>query len=164
MAQLMAPGPECRPEPLRRALTLPRKRPAPFLFIAWRLFGVGPIVRLSDMSEQIGNFRQLASDSEGTMAINRISARTRNHGSYYSEIETTGAGDCILKRLTMDREEVEYIESLCHESITGCSNYATPRPRGGIQLPAFAHWRLAAKDRDQQRGEAEAFGVLIPAQ
>ena len=55
---LMGPGPQCRPEPLRRALTLPRKRPAPFLFIAWRLFGVGPIVRLSDISEQIGNFRR----------------------------------------------------------------------------------------------------------
>jgi hypothetical protein len=52
------PGPQCRPEPLRRALTLPRKRPASFLLIAGRLFDVGPIVRLSDISEQIGNFRR----------------------------------------------------------------------------------------------------------
>jgi hypothetical protein len=37
---------------------------------------------------------------------------------------------------------------------------AGPRDRrGGIQLPALAHWRVAAKDCDPQRGEAAALKV-----
>jgi hypothetical protein len=41
------------PEPLRRALTLPRKRPAPFLFIAWRRSqgeDLGPSLALAILS------------------------------------------------------------------------------------------------------------------
>jgi len=72
----------------------------------------------------------------------------------------TGAGDCSLNSRTMRPPRRSRTSKVwCHESIT-VARIAGPRDRrGGIQLPALAHWRVVAKDRDLQRGEADALKV-----
>ena len=77
------------------------------------------------------------------------------------EIDDDGCGQLQFE-LPADAtdEDVAYIESLVPRIETGLLELRDPRNRrGGIQLPAFAHWRVAAKDCDPQRGEADALKV-----
>ena len=78
------------------------------------------------------------------------------------EIDADGCGDCSLNSLTMRPLGGRVHRKFGATNRSRVARIAGPRDRrGGIQLPACANWRLAAKDRDQQRGEAEALKVLI---